>query len=115
MFYQETDIIAVCSKAEAFGRTTVEAQLAGCLVIGADIGATPELIEDGKTGFLYKHGSAEDFAEKIIYALNEKDISKKIAKNGQRHAYSLYTKERNAKEIINLYKEILSEQMGDER
>lgn len=114
LFYQESDIIAVCSKAEAFGRTTVEAQLAGCLVIGADVGATPELIEDRKTGFLYKHGNIEDFAEKIIYALSEPEISKKIAANGQRHAYNLYTKERNAKEIVNLYKEILSDQMGDE-
>ncbi len=108
LFYQEADIIAVCSKAEAFGRTTVEAQLAGCLVIGADIGATPELIEDGKTGFLYQHGNIEDFAEKIICALSEQEISNKIAANGQRHAYNLYTKERNAKEIISLYKEILS-------
>lgn len=114
LFYQEADVIAVCSKAEAFGRTTVEAQLAGCLVIGADVGATPELIEDGKTGFLYKHGNIEDFAEKIIYALNEREVSKKIAANGQRHAYGLYTKEQNAKEIINLYKEILSSHVGDE-
>lgn len=114
LFYQEADIIVVCSKAEAFGRTTVEAQLAGCLVIGADVGATPELVEDGKTGFLYKHGNIEDFAEKIVYVLNEQEISKKIAMNGQRYAYRLYTKERNAKEIINLYEEILASQVGDE-
>lgn len=107
-FYQEADIVTVCSRAEPFGRTTVEAQLAGCLVIGADVGATPELIEDGKTGFLYQHGNIEDFAEKIVYALNERERVKKIAENGQRHAYTLYTKERNAKEIISLYKEILS-------
>lgn len=114
LFYQESDIIAVCSKAEAFGRTTVEAQLAGCLIIGADIGATSELIEDGKTGFLYKAGDAQDFAEKVIYALNKKEISEKVAANGQRYAYGFYTKERNAKEIIDLYKEILSGQTRDE-
>lgn len=108
-FYQEADIVTVCSRAEPFGRTTVEAQLSGCLVIGADVGATPELIEDGKTGFLYKHGDIENFAEKIVYALTEPEISRKIAANGQRHAYRFYTKERNAKEIINLYEEILSE------
>ena len=113
-FYQEADIVTVCSRAEPFGRITVEAQLAGCLVIGADVGATPELIEDGKTGFLYQHGNIEDFAEKIVYALNERERVKKIAENGQRHAYTLYTKERNAKEIMNLYQEILSEQVGDE-
>ncbi len=37
-YYQEADIVAVCSGAEAFGRTTVEAQLAGCLVAGGHTG-----------------------------------------------------------------------------
>lgn len=113
-FYQEADIVAVCSRAESFGRTTVEAQLAGCLVIGAHAGATSELIEDGQTGFLYECDNIDDFAKKIIYAWNEKEISKKIAENGQKHAYSFYTKERNAQEIVKLYREILSGQVGNE-
>lgn len=37
----------------------------GTPVIGADIGGIPELIENGKTGLLFKSGSREDLYQKI--------------------------------------------------
>lgn len=108
-FYQNADIAVICSKSESFGRITIEAQLSGCLVIGSNTGATPELIKDKETGFLYKYGNSEDLAEKIIYVAENSKISQDIALNGQRQAYNLYSKERNAEEIIKLYQEILAD------
>ena len=48
------DIALVASCSEAFGRVTVEAMLAGMLVIGADVAGTSELICDGVNGILYE-------------------------------------------------------------
>lgn len=45
--------LLMVSKCEAFGRVTAEAMLNGCIVIGRNTGGTPELIEHGKTGFLF--------------------------------------------------------------
>ncbi|MCB0769133.1 MAG: glycosyltransferase family 4 protein [Flavobacteriales bacterium] len=42
-----------CSKDEAMGRATVEAMASGIPVIGHASGATPELIEEGRSGHLY--------------------------------------------------------------
>lgn len=106
-FYKKSDIAVVCSKSEAFGRTTVEAQMAGCLVIGADTGATPELIRDGVTGWLYQQGNYEELADKIIYAVKHPDQSRAMALTGQKYACATFTKERNAFEILRIYKEIL--------
>lgn len=103
-FYQNIDIVTVCSRAEPFGRTTIEAQLAGCLVVGATAGATPELIEDGKTGFLYKKGNSEELAEKIIYAFLHPELSRKIILSGQKYSYKRYTKEHNAEDILKVYR-----------
>ncbi len=108
-FYQKTDIVVVCSKAEAFGRVTVEAQLSGCLVIGAKAGATMELLEDKKTGFLYERGNGRELAEKIAEAVRDRGQSRKIAACGQSYARQAYSKEQNAKEIIKIYNEIFSE------
>ena len=108
--YHQADIAVVCSKAEPFGRVTIEAQLAGCLVIGADTGATPELIEHCKTGLLYRQGDINDLADKIKYAMDNPLISQKLALNGQKNAYMTYTKERNAEEIIKIYDKILNEE-----
>ncbi|HZP55240.1 MAG TPA: glycosyltransferase, partial [Candidatus Saccharimonadales bacterium] len=44
---------------EAFGQVTVEAQACGTPVIISDIGASKELVEDGKSGFVV--GSQEEF------------------------------------------------------
>lgn len=106
-FYHRSDITVVCSAVEAFGRVTVEAQLAGCLVIGADAGATPELIQDTETGLLYQKGDAEELAGRIIWAVEHPEESRGIAKAGQEYARERYSKERNAHEVMNIYREIL--------
>jgi glycosyltransferase involved in cell wall biosynthesis len=58
------DVALVCSR-EGFGRVTVEAMKAGRPVVGADCGATPELIRDGWNGLLYRPGDAADLAAKL--------------------------------------------------
>ncbi|QEL16504.1 glycosyltransferase family 4 protein [Limnoglobus roseus] len=52
------DAALMCSRNEAMGRVTVEAMSAARPVIGYDAGGTSELIEDGRTGLLYRGGEA---------------------------------------------------------
>lgn len=106
-WYLWADMVVVCSGAEAFGRVTVEAQLAGCLVIGADRGATMEIIEDKKTGYLYHHGNVGDLALKIKNTFIDKSGAQKMAESGRDKVERLFTKERNADEIIKVYNQIL--------
>ena len=101
--YRNTDIYTMCSKSEAFGRTTVEAMMSGCLVIGADSGCTPEIIDDGVEGFLYDKGNIESLSNTIRKAIEEVDKSKIIAKNGQIKAVTYYKKSDNAKKITEIY------------
>lgn len=60
-----SDVLLMCSRAEAFGRVTVEAMKLGKPVIGADGAGTTELISDGVNGLLYRSGDVEDLAQKI--------------------------------------------------
>lgn len=80
------DIGLICSKNEAMGRVTIESMLSGCLTIGARAGATPELIEDKITGLLYESGNPESLAKCILYAYENKDKMREIAKNAQMYA-----------------------------
>ena len=96
----------VCSKYEAFGRVTVEAMMAGCLVIGANSGGTIELIEDGSTGVLFESGDYVDLVNKMIYVIENKNNAKKIAKNGRNVALQCFTALINASNIRNLYLDI---------
>lgn len=57
--YAQAGAALTCSRHEGMGRTTAEAMAAGLPVIGYDGGGTPEVIDDGHTGLLYRGGAAE--------------------------------------------------------
>lgn len=61
------DILVVPSLwEEPFGRIVIEAYKYGVPVIGSDKGGIPELIEKGKTGYVYEANNQHDLIEKIL-------------------------------------------------
>ena len=105
--YGKSDIVLMCSNAEAMGRVTVEGLLAGCLVIGADAGATPEIIRDGENGLLYKCGSPENLADRIVFAANNPGTAQSIASNALRNSNN-FSSETYAAGIQALYETIVA-------
>ncbi len=95
----------MCSKAEGFGRVTVEYMHAGLLVIASDTGANPELIQDRRTGLLYHRDDVKTLAQKMVYAWEHKDETAEIADRGKKEA-AKYTKEKNAEEIFAQYRKM---------
>ena len=102
----ETDIAIVYSKFEAFGRVTVEAKMAGVLVLGYRSGGTVELIDDGVNGYLFDDNTVT-IENVISMVLTNIEKSREIARNGRKQVENVFTSERNAAEVIKLYKEIL--------
>lgn len=107
LLYKEADITFVCSTAEAFGRVTVEAMLAGSLLIGADAAGTKDLIDDGKTGLLYRSGDSSDLAIHILTVIKNPEMAKRIAAEGRSDMHEHMTAEINARNINNVYRELL--------
>lgn len=105
--FEKADISFMCSKFEAFGRTTVEAMMSGALVIGANTGGTVEIINDMETGLLYEQGNADDLCKKIQYALKHPEEMKTIAATGRKMAMQKYTAKLNASNIVNVYNDVL--------
>lgn len=105
---EKMDILGICSSQEAFGRVTVEGQIAGCLVIGANSGGTKELINDGVTGYKYVTHNIDNLSNVIWNAIQDKKTSNKIATAGQSYAVEHFSARKNAEEIMNLYDELLA-------
>jgi Glycosyltransferase len=101
------DVGLVCSKAEAFGRVTIEYKFAGMLAIGTNTGGTPELINDGETGFLYEQGNYKALAEVLKKIINEPGRARSIALYGQKMAIEKFEIGRTTEKIYNLYEQIL--------
>ena len=99
---EQMDIEISCSQWEAFGRVVIEGMLGGLLVVGANSGATAELIKHNKNGLLYRPGDADDLAEKLLWIYNHRQEAKKIAYNGQKWADKLYTDAVFGEELENI-------------
>lgn len=104
---KQCDIGLTCSKNEAFGRVTIENQLAGLLVIGANTGGTTEIIKDNETGLIYKEGDYIDLANKIEYALMHKNEMRIIARYGKEKATQDFSIQRVVDQITEIYDQII--------
>ncbi len=102
-WYMKSDIVVMASRAEAFGRVTVEAMMSGCLVVGADSGGTSEIIHDGITGCLYDVDKKGDLLDKLEYSVKNKERSIQIADKGRKVTEKRYSAMRNATEVYKIY------------
>ena len=102
---QNMDIELMCAERETFGWVTVEGMRSGLLVIGANTGATPEIITNMKTGLLYTHGDARDLADKIEWVLKNPSSADEIRKNGKKFSDESFTIEENGTDV---YRAIMS-------
>ena len=105
---RNTDIVVVCSEMEGFGRVTVESMLAGTIVLGADTGATTELIKNGENGYLYRSHDEVSFTNKLHQILENQEDAMLSAKRGQTSAVEKYSLEHNVEQVIELYNNIMS-------
>lgn len=76
-----SDIICVPSLWEGFGLVITEAMIKNKIVLASDVGGIPEIIEDGKTGFLFEVNNENSFLEKLTYIYENKKDMNVIKKN----------------------------------
>ncbi len=103
LFRQSADIAVVCSRNEALGRVTIESMLGECLVIGADSGATRELVRDGKNGYLYQAGNAGQLAQKVLSVYQNPEKSKKIIHSAKEYAARQFESDQYAEKVCEIY------------
>lgn len=99
------------SKMEALGRTTIEAMLAGNIVIGTDTGGTKELIgEKEERGYLYHQGNYIELAHTLIKAIEDTDEKKnQILQRAQEYAKKEFDSFSYCEELFQIYMEINTE------
>lgn len=97
------------SKMEALGRVTVEAMLAGNIVIGANTGGTLEIIGTTRErGYVYEQGNAEDLAAVMEEAIGKNCLyHEKMLKNAQKFAIEQFDSKKYAEKVREIYRDVL--------
>jgi glycosyltransferase involved in cell wall biosynthesis len=71
----------------------IEALATGTPVIASRVGGIPEVVEDGKTGFLVSAGDENALAAKLRWILENPDKAHEIGERGREFATRLFCTE----------------------
>ncbi len=94
---------------EGFPLAIIEAMSAGCPVISTkDTGAIPDIIVNGKTGFLIEKKNPQQLAEKIIQLIEDSTLRKQMSVRARARFEELYTLDRNINKMITVFNEALN-------
>jgi len=104
--YADFDVAVHPSHSENVGGA-VESLLLGVPTIATRVGGFPDLVQDGKTGWLVPPKDPQALAAAIQNALNDQNDAKSKARSGQKLARILFDVRKTAKEVKNIYEQIL--------
>jgi glycosyltransferase involved in cell wall biosynthesis len=82
-FLPHFDVLALPSYTEGMPNVVLEAFAAGVPVVATAVGGTPEVVEDGVSGYLVPSGDAETMAERLGEALDNADELPDMGRKGR--------------------------------
>jgi glycosyltransferase involved in cell wall biosynthesis len=88
---------------EAFPLVLAEAYAAGLPVIASGHGSLGGLIDDGRTGLVFRNGDAEDLAGKVMWALTHPRQLAEMRQEARAEFMAKYTAERNYSALMKIY------------
>jgi len=101
-FLASIDIFLLSSAQEGMPNIVMEAAAAALPVVSTATGGTPELVIDGKTGFLVPFGSLEEFADRVFKLAKDPDLREKFGRAGCQLVKNEFSQERACTEIRKL-------------
>ncbi|WP_442594496.1 N-acetyl-alpha-D-glucosaminyl L-malate synthase BshA [Neobacillus sp. D3-1R] len=106
--YSLSDLMLLLSEKESFGLVALEAMACGVPCIGTNIGGIPEVIEDGKNGFICPVGDIESISDKAISLLTDKVMHQEFANQSIITVHEKFRAERIVSQYEDIYFQLLS-------
>jgi len=104
------DIFVQPSVAEGFGMAALEAMAAGLPVVASSAGGLPELIEDGRTGYVVPPADPTTLAARLRHLVLHADLRDAMGAAGRARVRQHFSPERMAAEMSAIYDRLLSSQ-----
>lgn len=105
--YSISDLMLLLSQKESFGLVLLEAMACGVPSIGTNIGGIPEVIDDGKTGFICELGNIEEIADKAIKILTDPLLHQQFVQEGIKKVNESFSSEKIILQYEKIYQQLL--------
>jgi len=102
------DLFLLPSDTESFGLAALEALSSGVPVIGTDLGGLPEVVENGKSGYLLPLGDVEGMAKKALELLEDSDKLKQFKQNARQRAVRSFDSQLVIPKYEQFYQKVLN-------
>lgn len=111
-YYLSASCLILPSRSEAWGLVVNEALSYGCpAIISAHCGCAPELIVEGKTGYVFRTNDVNELTQKMLMVVDDMGNVEKVA-NDCINLMKNFTPEKAATQILNGCNAILTKQQG---
>jgi glycosyltransferase involved in cell wall biosynthesis len=101
------DVFVLSTHGEGLPLVILEAMARGVPVAATEVGGIPEVIRHGETGLLHAHGDDASLAEHLRALLSDEGRAAELGEAGRRRVGREFSRERFAREMAGLYREML--------
>ena len=77
-------------------------------IVASTVGGLPELVSNGKNGFLCDRGNADDFGEKLARLLKDPGLAQQLGSRGARRLDELGDRDSHADRLVEMYGDVLA-------
>jgi len=102
------EVFVLPSLEEGFGIAALEAMAAGLPVVASAVGGIPELVEDGRTGWLVPPADPRALAERLRALLLDAGRRRALGEAGRARAFEQFSMARLVTEISRVYEALLA-------
>ncbi len=109
-YYNKLKLLVLPSYTEGLPNVVIEAMSCGTPVLVTSVGAIPDIVLDGFTGFILKNTSPESIAENIVRVLSYPKLEK-ITENARRFICKNYVYEATTRNFKNVFDDLVEADM----
>lgn len=107
--YNGSDIFVMASKIDALGRVYLEAMSSQLPVIGTNIGGIPEIIDNGKDGYIIDADNPVELAKKLIILIQDPKKRISFGIEARKKVIAKFSLESMFNETISAYKNLIAQ------
>jgi GT2 family glycosyltransferase/glycosyltransferase involved in cell wall biosynthesis len=104
--FREADIFILPTLADASPHVVLEAMRAGLPIIATNVGAIPELVNDGVNGLICEQANPRDLARKITYLVDRPALREQMSRNNLKRFENFFTAEKFALRMIDVFESV---------
>lgn len=112
-YYRHADLVVMTSQSEGIPVVLMEAMAQEKVVLAPCITGIPELVEDGRTGFLYDTGSLTDFIGALNWIYANHDSLGRIRRAAAAKVSTSFNRQRNLRAFADQFLALIPKCSGD--